>query len=86
MMNWFLVTHRVRFEERFIDRESGSEFRTRLRYQLCGKRALNGVEIDPGEIYLNMYNEFYFSTTGNRNAFYSDNWTFFGLGYLTKNW
>ncbi|MGE3611804.1 MAG: DUF2490 domain-containing protein [Bacteriovoracaceae bacterium] len=86
LTNWFAVTHRIRFEQRFIDKESGSEFKTRVRYQIGGRRALRGVEIDPDEIYLNAYNEFYFSTTGERNAFYSDNWTFIGFGYMTKNW
>lgn len=86
LTNWFAVTHRVRLEERFIDKESGSEFKTRVRYQIGGRRALRGVEIDPDEIYLNVYNEFYFSTTGERNAFYSDNWTFLGVGHMTKNW
>lgn len=84
--NWFAITHRVRLEERFIDKDAGSEFKTRVRYQIGVRRALRGVEIDPEEIYFNAYNEFYFSTTGERNAFYSDNWTFMGVGYMTKNW
>jgi hypothetical protein len=76
-----ILTHRVRLEERFIE----EEFKTRVRYQLGGRIPLRGDEIDSGEFYLNVYNEFYFSTTGERNAFFSDDWLFGGVGYMTKN-
>lgn len=83
----FSSTHRFRFEERFVnDREEDrKDFRTRLRYQIGAKVPLRGIVIDPNEYYINTYNEFYFSTTGQRNALYSDNWTYFGLGKKTKS-
>lgn len=56
---------------------------TRLRYQISFTAPLQGKEIDPGEFFFNTYNEFYFSTTGLRNAFYSENWTYAGFGYQT---
>lgn len=84
----FTSSHRLRFEERFIDdrEEDKIDFRTRLRYQIGAKVPLRGLIIDPGEYYINAYNEFYFSTTGERNAFFSDDWAYLGLGKKTKNW
>ena len=32
-------------------------------------------------MYLNTYNEFYFSLTGAKNATYSENWSYIGCGY-----
>jgi hypothetical protein len=78
------LTHRFRFEERLVDSEGVTDFRTRLRYQFGARRALRGNSIDRGEFYLNTYNEFYFSTTGERNALFSDDWLFLGLGFATK--
>jgi hypothetical protein len=80
----FSTTHRLRFEERFINTDEGVDFRTRLRYQIGAKMPLRGLSVDPGEFYINTYNEFYFSTTGERNALFSDDWAFFGLGLTTK--
>lgn len=84
----FTMSHRFRFEERFLQNrsEDSTEFRTRLRYQIGAKIPIRGIVIDPSEYYLNVYNEFYFSTTGERNAFYSDNWSYAGLGHKTKEW
>lgn len=84
----FIMSHRFRFEQRFIENrtEDNTEFRTRLRYQIGAKIPIRGLVIDPKENYFNVYNEFYFSTTGERNAFYSDNWTYAGIGHRTKDW
>lgn len=84
----FTMSHRVRLEERFLQNRSehNTDFRTRLRYQIGAKLPLRGLSIDPKENYLNVYNEFYFSTTGERNALFSDNWTYAGMGHKTKNW
>jgi hypothetical protein len=78
------VTHRFRYEERFIhDRATGTDpVSTRVRYQVAGTVPLQGSTIDPGEFYVTGYNEFYFSLTGARNASYSENWTYLGIGYL----
>lgn len=77
------ITHRVRFEERFIHLASRTLFSTRLRYQAALLVPLQGSELDAGEFYLNVYNEFYLNTTGPSNAFYSENWSYAGIGYQT---
>ena len=84
----FTSSHRFRFEERFIDNRSSKAtyLRTRLRYQIGAKVPLRGLTIDAGEFFINSYNEFYFSTTGARNALFSDNWTYLGIGKMTKEW
>ncbi len=82
----FQITHRVRFEQRFIDERYAHEFKTRLRYQIGLNFPLDGRQLDPGEWYLNTYNEFYFSTTGERHAFFSDDWAYAGFGYQTVDW
>jgi len=78
------MTHRVRYEERFIHntKTGGDPLSTRVRYQLGYSIPLEGKELDPGEFYLNSFNEFYFSLTGQKNATYSENWTYVGIGYL----
>lgn len=75
------VTHRVRLEERFI-KNPGVEFRKflRTRYQIGITAPLQGKTLDPGEFYFNAYNEWYFSLSKPRNAFYSENWTYIGIG------
>lgn len=77
------ITHRLRFEERFIENRATGEypFSTRLRYQLGFNIPLQGKTLDVKEFYLNAYNEFYFSLTGAKNATYSENWTYGGIGY-----
>jgi hypothetical protein len=79
------LTHRVRFEERFIHNGTTGQtpFSTRLRYQAAFLIPLQGSELDNGEFYFNIYNEFYFSLTGARNALYSENWSYAGIGYQT---
>jgi hypothetical protein len=76
-------THRIRFEQRFIENRLTGEypFSTRLRYQFGGNMPLQGKTLDKNEFYLNAYNEFYFSLTGIKNDTYSENWTYTGVGY-----
>jgi hypothetical protein len=78
---------RVRFEERFITNPMTHEtpFSTRLRYMIGYNLPLQGERLDPGEFYLNTYNEFYFSTSGRRNAIYSEDWLYGGIGRSTEN-
>lgn len=86
-VSYFNLSHRFRFEERFIDNrvtQNTNPMTTRLRYQISFTAPLQGKEIDPGEFFFNTYNEFNFSTTGARNAFYSENWSYAGLGYQTN--
>ena len=82
----FRLSHRVRLEERFVDNRSKdrTDFRTRLRYQLGLKKTLKPATPQRPEIYFNTYNEIYLSTTGERNAFFSDDWLYAGLGITTK--
>lgn len=79
-------THRLRFEQRFIDERAAHEFKTRFRYQVGASFPLEGLQLDTGEWYFNCYNEFYFSTSGERNSFFSDDWMYAGVGYLTDGW
>jgi hypothetical protein len=77
---------RVRFEERFItnNRTHETPLSTRLRYMVGYNLPLQGERLDPGEFYMNTYNEFYFSTSGQRNAVYSEDWLYGGIGYSTE--
>jgi Protein of unknown function (DUF2490) len=87
-VRYFSLAHRFRFEERFIDNRSTKNtdpLATRLRYQVSFTAPLQGKTVDPGEFLFNTYNESYFSTTGQRSAFYSENWTYAGLGYQTTS-
>ncbi|MBC7451786.1 MAG: DUF2490 domain-containing protein [Cytophagales bacterium] len=79
------MTNRFRLEERFIQNRAKEyyPFSTRLRYQLGFNLPLQGKTLDAKEFYLNTYNEFYFSLTGVKNATYSENWTYAGIGYTT---
>jgi len=81
-------TQRLRVEERFVqDREKDVyHARTRVRFQTGMQFPLQGRTLDPGEYYFNTYNEFYFSALGERNAFWSDDWVYTGLGFQTKDW
>ncbi len=82
------LTQRARFEERFIHNPTldTTPLSTRLRYQIGLLIPLKGKELDNGEFYFNAYNEFYFSLTGARNALYSENWSYAGIGYQTRQY
>jgi hypothetical protein len=79
----YRFTNRVRFEQRFIENRTNKTYpmSTRLRYQLGLNFPLQGKTLEKNEFYVNAYNEFYFSLTGNKNATYSENWTYVGIGY-----
>jgi hypothetical protein len=81
------MTNRFRLEERFIENLSTMEYpmSTRFRYQLGFNMPLQGKTLDVDEFYFNSYNECYFSLTGNKNATYSENWTYAGIGYKMSN-
>lgn len=85
---WGRITHRLRFEERFIhDVAPEQEFMgTRLRYQIGLLVPLQGSELNNGEFYLNVYNEFYFTMTGVRSTLYNENWAYAGIGYQTARY
>ncbi len=77
------MTNRFRFEERFIQNRATNDYplSTRLRYQMGFNMPLQGKTLDTKEFYMNAYNEFYFSLTGAKNATYSENWTYAGVGF-----
>jgi len=73
----FKVSHRYRFEQRFIE----SDFKMRVRYFLSMQIPLT-KKINKG-IYLSAYNEIFINTT---NQFFDRNRVYSGIGYqLNKN-
>jgi hypothetical protein len=50
------LTHRLRFEQRWVD---GQDFRMRFRYLFGIDFPLNQTTLDPGAVYLSMYNELF---------------------------
>jgi len=81
-------TNRFRFEQRFIENRITQRYplSLRFRYQIGFNLPLQGKQLDPKEFYFAAYNEFYFSLTTPRNAFYSENWTYAGAGYHLGKW
>jgi hypothetical protein len=81
------LTHRFRYEQRFIQDRALNQFpfSTRLRYQVALSVPLQGPTLEGNECYLAAYNEFYFSLSGQRNALYSENWAYLGVGRTFKN-
>jgi hypothetical protein len=80
------LSHRFRFEQRFIQNRSTGKtnpMATRLRYQVAFTSPFIGSSIVSKSWFYSLYNEFYFSTSGLRNAFYSENWSYAGVGYQT---
>ena len=75
-------TNRLRFEERFIEIKASHKYplSTRARYQIGLNFPLQGRTLDKHEFYLNTYNEFYASLSGSKNATYSENWSYLGIG------
>jgi len=56
------LTHRFRFEQRWVD---GQDFRLRLRYFFALDYPLNQPTMDPGAIYLSLYNELFVNMNEN---------------------
>jgi hypothetical protein len=77
------LTNRFRFEERFIENKLTEHYplSTRLRYQIGYTVPLKRKQKETSKIYFNTYNEFYFSLSGQKNAFYSENWSYAGVGF-----
>lgn len=68
------VTHRYRFEQRFVE----EDFRMRFRYFLSLNLPLNKIKVEPGAFYLSAYNEIFI---GNEEPFYDRNRLYGGVGY-----
>lgn len=83
--NRFLITHRFRFEQRFVENQ---DFRTRYRYNLFVNVPFNSKSLSvPKTIYGAFYNELFINGERNigQNAsveFFDRNRTYFGLGYV----
>jgi hypothetical protein len=83
------LSHRVRLEERFIEdraRHGTQPMSTRVRYQISYTSPFVGREIVAKSFFFSFYNEFYFSTSKPRNTFYSENWSYGGVGYQTASY
>lgn len=84
--NRIYLTHRFRFEQRFVEDQ---DFRTRGRYNLFVTIPLNQQNLQPGAIYLALYNELFINgqkTIGeNKQVEYFDrNRLYAAIGYTLK--
>ena len=79
----FYLTHRFRYEQRFVEDQ---DFRTRYRYALFLNIPLNQKDLQPGAIYLALYNELFINgerNTGNDNTveLFDRNRVYGAMGY-----
>ena len=73
------LTHRYRFEQRFVE----EEFKARFRYFLAFKLPFKGTEEAPSKYYLSAYNEIFLNT---KSSVFDRNRVYGGIGYqLNKN-
>ena len=77
------LTHRFRFEQRFVENQ---DFRTRLRYNLFFNIPINKKDLQPGAVYLALYNELFINgqrDTGDGNTveIFDRNRTYAAIGY-----
>ena len=73
------LTHRYRFEQRFVE----DDFKVRFRYFLAFKLPFKGIEEAPSKYYLSAYNEIFLNT---KSSVFDRNRVYGGLGYqLNKN-
>ncbi|RCS26525.1 DUF2490 domain-containing protein [Polaribacter sp. WD7] len=82
----FLVTHRFRYEQRFVENQ---DFRTRYRYNLFINIPFKGNELTVKTFYAAFYNELFINgerTIGNNETveLFDRNRTYIGLGYVLK--
>ena len=68
------LTHRYRFEQRFIE----GDYKMRLRYFLAAKLPLIKAENSRSMLYLSAYNEVFLNT---KSAFFDRNRVYVGVGY-----
>lgn len=85
--NRFLLTHRFRFEQRFVENQ---DFRSRFRYNLFLNIPFNGLELKKSVFYLALYNEVFINAqtdigNGNTVQYFDRNRTYLGLGYGLRN-
>lgn len=73
------LTHRYRFEQRFVE----SDFKLRARYFLALKLPLGDLSNEKPNVYLSAYNELFLNT---KSAIFDRNRVYSGVGYpLNKN-
>ncbi|WP_299666126.1 DUF2490 domain-containing protein [uncultured Polaribacter sp.] len=80
----FLITHRFRFEQRFVENQ---DFRTRYRYNLFVNIPFNSKDLSPKTVYGAFYNELFMNgerTIGEDRevALFDRNRTYLGIGYV----
>jgi len=82
----FKLTHRYRFEQRFVDDQ---DLRTRLRYNLFVNIPLNKSNLEKGAVYIALYNELFVNaqrSTGNGEVeLFDRNRLYTGLGYSLRD-
>lgn len=79
----FYITHRFRYEQRFVEDQ---DFRTRYRYNLFLNIPLNKKDLQPGAIYLALYNELFINGQrgvgdGNEVEIFDRNRAYGAIGY-----
>lgn len=70
----FVLQHRYRFEQRFIE----DDFRMRVRYFLGANIALTHKQMEDKTLYLSLYNEIFINT---KKTYFDRNRLYGGLGY-----
>jgi hypothetical protein len=85
--NRFLLTHRLRFEQRWVDDQ---DLRTRYRYNLFLNVPLNNTALEKGTVYLALYNEIFINGEreigdGRTVQFFDRNRTYLGVGFGILN-
>ena len=85
--NRFYSNHRFRYEQRFVENQ---DLRTRYRYNLFLNVALNKKELDPGAVYLALYNELFINGQritggGNTVEIFDRNRFYTAFGYVLKD-
>lgn len=79
----FLFTHRVRYEQRWVE---GQDFRTRYRYNLFLNVPFNAQSLGKDVVYLALYNEIFINGQkdigeGREVDYFDRNRAYIGLGY-----
>ena len=77
-INNYFITHRIRFEERFIEKT----LEYRIRYFISLNKPLNKSKMEKNAIYLSSYNEIFVKPT---NQFFDRDRIYGGLGFLLNN-
>lgn len=82
----YYLTHRFRYEQRFVENQ---DFRTRWRYNLFLNIPLNRRDLQPGAVYIALYNELFINGqraigNGNTVEIFDRNRAYGAIGYSLK--